>query len=627
VELDSDDEKQAMATQSGIDGWHLGVPSWIEHVKQRETKTQRRKLASKRKWEDEEADVADAGLAVRDIKGVVTMVDGQRKSFAVVDGDVYVPFTANAATHPDELDWGESLKVGDELTVRAVLKPQGKNKWYGFRAERTKKAPSKPGASNNETAAAAAASTSYSSSSSAAAAGGGSFPVHDAFEGEDDDAAGAMASSVMAGFAREKKLKKEAKRAAKQAQRLVLPVDPTGTKKGLRWQGGAGSDGHWLGLLSGEVEFGGGGLVSGLSEFGSVCVTGVSLERGKWYYECELRSNGVMQVGWADHLFTSKEEDDGVGDDAHSWAYDGCRQRCWTNGESSEYGLSWQAGDVVGCLLDLDNNQDSSKEGGGGGGGGERGTLSFTLNGEAMPVAFSGVAAALTSEPSPPAAAGAGAASSSSSPSSSSSSATTAAADGGGGFYPAVAVEDGEVLVLKVNRRDMRFGPPQGFKAVGEAMACPPGEEDDQEEKEGRALMADEAAVDPVEKGEEPAAAASPAPAAATATPAPPAAPAAPPAVEPPVVKAAPVVAQALDLSGVASCEELAALGLDRLKAALMALGVKCGGSLQQRAERLWALKGVSPDDILPSLRAQVSTHGDGAGGGGGGASGKRQKV
>ncbi len=36
------------------------------------------------------------------------------------------------------------------------------------------------------------------------------------------------------------------------------------------------------------------------------------------------------------------------------------------------------------------------------------------------------------------------------------------------------------------------------------------------------------------------------------------------------------------------------ALGLDRLKAALMALGVKCGGTLQERAARLWSLRGVT---------------------------------
>lgn len=41
-----------------------------------------------------------------------------------------------------------------------------------------------------------------------------------------------------------------------------------------------------------------------------------------------------------------------------------------------------------------------------------------------------------------------------------------------------------------------------------------------------------------------------------------------------------------LDLSAFSSWEELASLGLDRLKSALMALGLKCGGTLEERAQR-----------------------------------------
>lgn len=36
-----------------------------------------------------------------------------------------------------------------------------------------------------------------------------------------------------------------------------------------------------------------------------------------------------------------------------------------------------------------------------------------------------------------------------------------------------------------------------------------------------------------------------------------------------------------LDLSAFSSAEELATLGLDRLKSALIALGLKCGGTVQ----------------------------------------------
>ncbi|CAH0559277.1 unnamed protein product [Brassicogethes aeneus] len=55
-----------------------------------------------------------------------------------------------------------------------------------------------------------------------------------------------------------------------------------------------------------------------------------------------------------------------------------------------------------------------------------------------------------------------------------------------------------------------------------------------------------------------------------------------------------------LDLSAFSSWEELASLGLDRLKSALLALGLKCGGTLEERAQRLFSTKGKGSLD--PSL-------------------------
>lgn len=64
----------------------------------------------------------------------------------------------------------------------------------------------------------------------------------------------------------------------------------------------------------------------------------------------------------------------------------------------------------------------------------------------------------------------------------------------------------------------------------------------------------------------------------------------------------------ALDLSHVNSWEELSSLGLDRLKSALMALGLKCGGTLEERAQRLWSTKGKSLVDLDPALFAKSKT-------------------
>ncbi|CAG9772370.1 unnamed protein product [Ceutorhynchus assimilis] len=60
-----------------------------------------------------------------------------------------------------------------------------------------------------------------------------------------------------------------------------------------------------------------------------------------------------------------------------------------------------------------------------------------------------------------------------------------------------------------------------------------------------------------------------------------------------------------LDLSAFSSWEELASLGLDRLKSALMALGLKCGGTLEERAQRLFSTKGQSSLD--PALMTKTT--------------------
>ena len=60
-----------------------------------------------------------------------------------------------------------------------------------------------------------------------------------------------------------------------------------------------------------------------------------------------------------------------------------------------------------------------------------------------------------------------------------------------------------------------------------------------------------------------------------------------------------------LDLSAFSSPEELASLGLDRLKSALMALNLKCGGTLEERASRLFSTKGKNLNELDPSLFAK----------------------
>ncbi|XP_037390221.1 replication stress response regulator SDE2 isoform X2 [Pygocentrus nattereri] len=62
-----------------------------------------------------------------------------------------------------------------------------------------------------------------------------------------------------------------------------------------------------------------------------------------------------------------------------------------------------------------------------------------------------------------------------------------------------------------------------------------------------------------------------------------------------------------LDLLSVNGVEDLEALGLERLKAELMQRGMKCGGTLQERAARLFSVRGLSPAQIDPALLAKPS--------------------
>ena len=61
----------------------------------------------------------------------------------------------------------------------------------------------------------------------------------------------------------------------------------------------------------------------------------------------------------------------------------------------------------------------------------------------------------------------------------------------------------------------------------------------------------------------------------------------------------------ALDLDAFDSADELEVLGAEHLKTALSALGLKCGGTLRQRAERLMAIKGKKLEEIDQSLFAK----------------------
>ncbi|XP_039597204.1 ryanodine receptor 3 isoform X6 [Polypterus senegalus] len=88
-----------------------------------------------------------------------------------------------------------------------------------------------------------------------------------------------------------------------------------------------------------------------------------AVKTGKWYFEFEAVSGGDMRVGWARPGCRPDVE---LGLDNQAFVFDGSRGHRLHQG-SSFFGRTWQAGDVVGCMIDL---QDKS--------------MIFTLNGEIL---------------------------------------------------------------------------------------------------------------------------------------------------------------------------------------------------------------------------------------------------
>uniref|UniRef100_A0A674G6S9 Ryanodine receptor 1 n=1 Tax=Taeniopygia guttata TaxID=59729 RepID=A0A674G6S9_TAEGU len=88
-----------------------------------------------------------------------------------------------------------------------------------------------------------------------------------------------------------------------------------------------------------------------------------AVRSGRWYFEFQAVTAGEMRVGWARPGLRPDTE---LGADDMAFVFNGHRAQRWHVGGES-FGRPWQAGDVVGCLIDLGECH-----------------MSFTLNGEAL---------------------------------------------------------------------------------------------------------------------------------------------------------------------------------------------------------------------------------------------------
>ena len=265
----------------------------------------------------------------------------------------------------------------------------------------------------------------------------------------------------------------------------------------------------WMTVLAGTMKVTEDLNVEGYSAFSTVAVENCALGEGKWYYEAEILTLGLMQIGWANSDFQlSSDSTDGVGDDVNSYSYDGSRQMKW-NKENEVYGLQWKVGDIIGCCLDITFGYVD---------------IMYYLNGDVLGSAFF-------------------------IPRDENSSIT---------YYPVVSLEAGEKMKLNIGQMHFKHMPVQeGFVSVQSALMEKPTDDVSKIHVDDDEIVDHQKTFTSVD----------------------------------------------LESEDYSSVEKLELLGLAHLKAELSRRGLKSGGNLLDRAQRLYSVRGLSFDQIDNKLK------------------------
>jgi SPRY domain. len=288
------------------------------------------------------------------------------------------------------------------------------------------------------------------------------------------------------------------------------------------------------------------------------------------YYEVTIETGGIAQVGWAslapceqgNHgqgFSPNSDSGDGVGDDDFSYGFDGLRGKIFHNGLETDYGLPqtatpWKKGDIVGCLYDRRNR-----------------TISFSVNGNNYGNAFD-VDEKLTDQ----------------------------------WLSPAISINEKEVVVVNLGPI-FRHAPPTdrplpvSFLLNTDSTTV---DSTDDEKVEDVNVAPDENTKSSVYLD----LAGIPLPSLKDSS----------TAVDIDIKKArvnncssknvddhGTSTSQDFNLDDYNSPNDLKVLGMEKLKQELYKLGCKCGGSLEERANRLFSLKGLERDQIPQKLRGQ----------------------
>lgn len=288
-----------------------------------------------------------------------------------------------------------------------------------------------------------------------------------------------------------------------------------------------------------------------------------------------------------------------MGDCAHSWGYDGYRQQKWHRGEGTPYGpqtgVIWKAGDIVGCLLELRTEAapvdaalatavppESATKGG-------KKRKSTATSASAAPAACANVVTATLSYTVNGVSHGAAF----------EFSLGSSELAEGLQFYPAVSLENEESVLLNVGNAPFKHGH-SGATTVWEAITGV-----SPSESTSSPTVTDGVSAPAVVESVDDAAASSGSGASkdvgVTSVQA--SAAAVPTAVAP----AEPVeyAAIALEDEQYSDAVSLEALGLVHLKQELERRGLKTGGTLQERAQRLFSVRGLTPAQYDPKLLAK----------------------
>ena len=78
-----------------------------------------------------------------------------------------------------------------------------------------------------------------------------------------------------------------------------------------------------------------------------------------WYEVTFLKGSGYTQIGWATNKFEEHKDyiNTGVGDDTHSWGFDGQRVGMWFNDKFEPWGEKVAEDHVLGIAADLERGQ------------------------------------------------------------------------------------------------------------------------------------------------------------------------------------------------------------------------------------------------------------------------------